>query len=130
MRDIWPVRNRSPAIDEEGAHRLLDLRQMAAEAAERLDEMLGEAGDDQEGNAEAERIDGEEAGAARHRIGRAGDREDCRQHRPDAGRPAEGEGEPEHIGAGKARPAAGRRGRRASRCMKRDAEHAEESAGP
>ena len=89
------------------AHGALDIDEMALHAREQRRELLDHEGRDQEGNAEAGGIDREQARALRHRRFRRGHRQDRGEDRADAGRPAEGEGEPHHIGA----PQADRLGR-------------------
>ena len=84
---------------EESSHGLLDLGNVAAEAAHEMHERRGEEAGDQEGNAEAEGVDREQDRAAGDGLLRAGNGENCRQHRAYAGRPPDGEGEAHQIGA-------------------------------
>ena len=65
-------------------------------------ERPGEERRDEERQAEAERIGGEQAGAAPDRLLGAGDEEHGPEHRADARRPADGEGEANDIGADRA----------------------------
>ena len=86
---------------QQPAHHPLDMRKMGAKARQEGGERLdGECGED-ERQPEAERIDRKQPGALGDGCLRSRDREDRRQDRPDAGRPAEREGEPHHIGAPK-----------------------------
>ena len=52
-----------------------------------------------EGNAEAERIDEQQEDALVDSVLTCGHEQDGGEHRPDARRPAEGEGKPDQIGA-------------------------------
>ena len=76
--------------------------QMAAEAPHCLQERLDGDRREDERNAEPKRIDQEQADALADRVLAGGDGENGPEHRPDAGRPAEGEGEPDDIGADQA----------------------------
>ena len=103
---------------------LLDPWQVGAEARKECRERLDREGRDQKRDAEAERIDREQARALGDRRLGCRDREDHREDRPDARRPAEREGEPHHIGAPQADRL--RRPRRASRGTSARSRHAEE----
>src|SRR3989337_3777441 len=78
---------------------------MAAETLHGAHEGLDGKRRKDEGDAEAERIDEEQADAVAHRVLARGNGEYRRQHRPDTRRPAEGEGEADDIGADEARRA-------------------------
>jgi len=81
---------------------LLDCGEVALEALHGREERAdGDSGDDK-GNAEAERIDEEQAHSLADRVFARGDGEDRAKHRADARRPAEGKGEPDDIGTDEA----------------------------
>src|SRR5690606_14974476 len=88
--------------DKESAHGHLDLVHMSLEARNPIEEAAGKKSGEQERNPDSERIDRQQAGAPRGRSLRTGNEQDRRQHRPDTGRPAEGEGEPHDVGADQA----------------------------
>ena len=81
------------------AHRLLDAMQIILEAREKCRERLDGEGGDHERNAEAERIDRQQAGALGDRLLGRRHRQNGGEDRPDAGRPAEGKGQADHVGA-------------------------------
>ena len=85
--------------DEEGAHRLLDRGEARAHALQEREKGVHGKRREEEGDAEAGRVDGKQRRAAPDAGLGAGDGEDRGEDRADAGRPAEGEGEPHHIGA-------------------------------
>src|SRR6478672_13700576 len=74
---------------------------MRAEPVQRLEEGPHGKGCGDEGNAEAERIDKEQKNALAYRVFACGHEQDCGEYRPNAGRPAEGEGEADEVGAEK-----------------------------
>ena len=84
---------------EQKAHDALDLRHVAFHPAHQAGEAWQEGGDQQERHAEADGVDRQQEGAARDRAFAGGQRQDRAQLRPDARRPAKGEGQAQDIGA-------------------------------
>src|SRR6266446_4890619 len=76
---------------EKASHEALDMREMGAKAREEGGKRLHRERGDDEGDAESERIDGQQARALGDRRLRCRDGENCRKNRPDARRPAERE---------------------------------------
>ena len=90
---------------------------VAAEALHEAHERPGEKRGDQERHAEAERIGREQDRPARDRLlGSRRRRGSVAEHRADARRPADGEGEAHDIGSRPGRPDGSSTWKRASRC--------------
>src|ERR1700722_785893 len=85
--------------NEEDADRLLDPAELRAQMPRRADERADRGGGGNEGQTQAEAVNGEQRCAAGDRIPAAGDRENGGQDRTDAGGPTEREGEAHRIGA-------------------------------
>jgi two-component sensor histidine kinase len=85
--------------DHQDAHRPFDVDEMALHPREHRGKLLDHEGRDQERDAEPGGVNREQAGALGDGRLRRGDRQDRRQDRPDAGCPAEREGQPHDIGA-------------------------------
>ena len=105
-----PVSISMPVTTSSSAHHHLDAAQVAPEALQEADERTDRHRRQDERNAEPQRVDEQQAhaGAEARLVG--GQRQHGRQHRADARRPAEGEGQPHDEGAGQARALACRRG--------------------
>src|SRR6266511_1489954 len=91
--------------DEKAAEELLDGGKMLPEPLHGVEEGPDANGGGDEGDAEAKRIDEQEADALAHRVLACGDGKDRPKHGTDARRPAEGESKPDDIGADQARRA-------------------------
>src|SRR5581483_9715398 len=85
--------------NEKAAQHLLDGAEMPAEALHRDHERADGDRRGDEGDAEPERIDEEQADALAHGVLARGHGEDRAEHGSDARRPAEGEGKADDIGA-------------------------------
>ena len=99
MALIWPVMKSMPVSTRKPPIAFSTVGRCRRKRLGPGEEERREAGGEQEGHAEAERIDEEQEGAARRRVLGAGHRQDRAEDRADAGRPAEGEGEAEHVAA-------------------------------
>src|SRR6185436_441185 len=88
---------------EKAAEHFLDGGEMPAEPLHCVEERTNGNGRDDEGNAEAKRVDEEQAHPLAYGVLACGDSEDRAKHRADAWRPAEGKGESNDIGADQAR---------------------------
>ena len=88
---------------EKSAKHFLHDRKMAPEALHEAHERLDGDGGHDEGNAEAERIDEEQADALAHGVFAGRNGEDRAEHGPDTGRPTKGERQADQIGADQAR---------------------------
>src|SRR5271157_572610 len=90
---------RDSGRDQEHADRLLDPAELFLDRARSAHERADRRGGGDEGQAEADTVDGEEPRALGDRISASGDSEDGRENWTDAGRPAERERHAHRIGA-------------------------------
>ena len=100
--DIWPVMNRMPVSTSSAPIAFSTLCMCCLKPRRPAEEPAGEQRGEHEGKSDAQRIDRQQHGAACRRPFRARHEQDRRQHRADAGRPAEGEGQAHDIGADEA----------------------------
>src|SRR4029079_11428473 len=91
--------------DEEHAHRLLDGDEMPGEALEETKECADTEGGKKERHAQPQGIYGEQERALPDTVLGRRDSENGGEHRPDARRPAEGEGKHQRISGDDARGA-------------------------
>ena len=89
---------------QQHTHHHFDVAQMSPEPLQERDEGPDCGGREHERHAKPQRIDEEQANARAEAALVGGQRQHRCQHRPDARRPAKGEGEPHHKGANEARP--------------------------